>query len=380
MYTILADGKTVYAPNLARDGYGVISPKLTLELNKAGSLTFVLPPNNVMYDGIKKLKSIVTVFDDEEEIFRGRVLHDEKDFYNKKSLYCEGELSFFVDSIQKRYDYQGTLDNLFGFYINNHNKQVEEEKQFTVGQITVTDNNDYVHYSSSQYPNTWDELVSKLVNTHGGYIRTRLSNGVRYVDYIEDYNSYSSQVIEFGVNMLDISEYISADEVFTVLIPLGAEIKSDLEEPTRLTVQAVNNGKDYIEDADAIALFGRIWRVQKWDNVTIASNLLTKGKEFLKRGIEMAVTITIKAIDLHLLNVDTERIKLGDYVRVVSLPHKLDKYFQCTKIVIDLVNPDKTEFTLGSATSSMTEKQVNNTRNVQNTIAVVQDNMQKMGA
>ena len=94
----------------------------------------------------------------------------------------------------------------------------------------------------------------------------------------------------------------------------------------------------------------------------------------------MAVTITIKAIDLHLLNVDTERIKLGDYVRVVSLPHKLDKYFQCTKIVIDLVNPDKTEFTLGSATSSMTEKQVNNTRNVQNTIAVVQDNMQKMGA
>lgn len=180
--------------------------------------------------------------------------------------------------------------------------------------------------------------------------------------------------------MLDISEYISADEVFTVLIPLGAEIKSDLEEPTRLTVQAVNNGKDYIEDADAIALFGRIWRVQKWDNVTIASNLLTKGKEFLKRGIEMAVTITIKAIDLHLLNVDTERIKLGDYVRVVSLPHKLDKYFQCTKIVIDLVNPDKTEFTLGSATSSMTEKQVNNTRNVQNTIAVVQDNMQKMGA
>lgn len=67
--------------------------------------------------------------------------------------------------------------------------------------------------------------------------------------------------------------------------------------------------------------------MQTWDDVTVAANLLTKGNAFLQSGIEMAVSLSIKAVDLHLLNVNTERIKLGDYIRVVSLPHKLDKYF-----------------------------------------------------
>ena len=84
MYTIYADGEALYSPHLANDGYSVLSPKLTVELNKAGSLTFILPPTNVMYDSIQKLKTIITVIQDNEEIFRGRVLHDEKDFYNRK--------------------------------------------------------------------------------------------------------------------------------------------------------------------------------------------------------------------------------------------------------------------------------------------------------
>ena len=161
-----------------------------------------------------------------------------------------------------------------------------------------------------------------------GYIRPRLQNGIRYIDLVEEYGKISSQVIEFGVNMLDITEYITAEDVFTVLIPLE-QSRRDTEGNTtgRLTIESVNGGKDYIEDATAIALFGRIWKVQQWDDVTIASNLLTKGNETLKAGIEMAVSLTMKAVDMHLLDVDTERIKLGDYIRVVSPPHKLDKKF-----------------------------------------------------
>lgn len=373
MYTIYADGEALYSPHLVNDGYGVISPKLTVELNKSGSLSFILPPSNVMYDSIQKLKTIITVMQDNEEIFRGRVLHDEKDFYNRKNVYCEGELSFLLDSIQRPYTFQGDIPDLFRKYINNHNEQVETEKQFTVGNITVTDPNNYINRENSGYSNTLDEIKAKLIDTHGGYIRPRLQNGIRYIDLVEEYGKISSQVIEFGVNMLDITEYISAEDVFTVLIPLGAEQK-DAEGNTtgRLTIESVNGGKDYIEDASAIALFGRIWKVQQWDDVTIASNLLTKGNETLKAGIEMAVSLTMKAVDMHLLDVDTERIKLGDYIRVVSPPHKLDKNFLCSKIVIDMVNPDKTEFTLGVSFTALTDNQVNSTKMVQNMVSVVQ--------
>lgn len=355
MYYILIDGKALYAPNLADDGYDVISPKLNYELNKAGSLEFIVPPNNVLYDQIHKLKSIVQVFDGSEEIFRGRVLHEEKDFYRNKSVYCEGDLAFLLDSVQRVYDYQGTLDGLFRRYIDNHNQQVEETKRFVVGEITVTDKNDYIHYSSTQYPNTFDEINEKLIGTHGGYIRTRLQNDVRYIDYVENYNSVSSQIIEFGVNMLDISEYIKADDVFTVLIPLGAT-QGDSER--RLTVESVNYGMDYIVDQSAVNLFGYIWKINTWDDVTIADNLLTKGLTFLENGIQMSVSLEMKAVDLHLINVDTQRIKIGDYVRVLSVPHHLDRFFQCTKISLDLVDPKNSEYDFGVAFSSMTDMQV----------------------
>ena len=259
-----------------------------------------------------------------------------------------------MDSIQRTYDYAGTLGGLFEQYINNHNDQVEESKRFTVGEITVTDKNNYVHYSSTQYPDTWSELKEKLINTHGGYIRTRFQDGIRYIDYIEDYETISPQIIEFGVNMLDISEYIKADNVFTVLIPLGATQANN----TRLTIASVNQGKDYIKDDSAVDLFGYVWKVNMWDDVTVPENLKTKGQSYLNKGIQMSVSLEMKAVDLHLINVDTQRIRLGDYVRVLSVPHHLDRFFQCTKISLDLVNPNNSQYDFGVAFSSMTDLQV----------------------
>lgn len=373
MYTIHADGKVMYAPNLMNEGYGVISPKLTVELNKAGSLEYILPPNNVMYDNVKKLKTIITVYQDNDEIFRGRVLHDDGDFYRKKKVYCEGELAFLLDSQQRPYIFKGDIPDLFRKFVEGHNARVDSEKRFEVGEITVTDSNNYINRENKNYTKTLDEINEKLIDTHGGYLRSRPSGGKRYLDYVKEYGSVNSQVIEFGKNLLDISEYITAEDVFTVLIPLGAELKDEDGNSTgRLDITSVNDGKDYIEDKTAIALFGRIEKTEIWEDVTIASNLLTKGKVYLKNGIEMAVTLTIKAVDLHLLDVNTEHISLGDLVRVVSVPHKLDKYFLCSKIAYDLMNPDKTEFTFGITFSTMTEKQLNSIKAVKRTASSIQ--------
>lgn len=359
MYAIYSDGELLYSPHMIDEGYGVLQPKLTLELNKAGSLEFTLPPNNVLFDSIQKLKSIITVEQDGTEIFRGRVLHDEKDFYNRKSIYCEGELSFLIDSVIRPYSYQGNIGQYFRKLVTEHNSQVDPEKQFIVGNVTVTDPNDYITRGNINYPTTFDELQSKLVGNLGGYLKTRKSGQLRFLDYLTDAGGVSDQVIQFGVNMLDISEYINAENVFTVLVPLGKkEETEDGSEGSRLTIESVNGGKDYIEDQTAISIFGRITRTETWDDVTVASNLLTKGREFLNQGIEMSVTLSIKAVDLYLLDVKTERIKLGDFVRVLSVPHGLDKYFLCSKMVIDMISPDKTEFTLGVGFTAMTDTQI----------------------
>lgn len=374
MYTIKVDGIGLYAPNLANEGYSVLNPKITYELNKAGSLEFVVPPNNVNYNKIHKLKSIVQVFDDGVEIFRGRVLHDDTDFYKRKSVYCEGELAFLLDSIVRSYDYQGNFDGLFNQMIENHNSQVDDEKKFKIGQITVKDKNDYIHYSSTQYPNTWDEINEKLIKTHGGYLRVRLDDGERYIDYIEDYTNVSDQVIEFGKNMIDLSTYISADDVFTVLIPLGSQIKNESGETTgRVTIESVNDGKDYIQDDNAISIFGKIVKTQKWDNVSHPDNLLYKAHEYLESGVQMATTLTMKAVDLHLLDVNVESIKLGDYCRVLSIPHGIDRLFQCSKIQIDLTNPQNSVYTFGLNLKSMTDQQLSNNSDVKSIISNTND-------
>ena len=374
MYTIYADSKLLYAPTLAGEGYAVLSPKVDVELNKAGSASFRIPPDNDRYNDLQKLKTEINIYDDDDEIFHGRILHEEKCFYNIKDVYCEGELAYFVDSRVRPYSFQGSVRNLVKSYLESHNSQVDSWKQFRLGEVTVTDPNDYITRDSSDYPRSFDEMQAKLVNLMGGYLRTRLTDGMRYLDYVTNYGSVSDQVIEFGKNLLDINEYITAENVFTVLIPLGAEQQdASGNSAGRLTISEVNDGKDYIEDADAIKLFGRIVSVEKWDDVTVASNLLTKGEERLKKGIEMAVSLTIKAVDLHLNNVDVKRIKLGDMVRVVSLPHGLDKYFLCVKISYDLFNPQNTEYTFGVTFSTLTDKQASQQKAAENNISAVKD-------
>lgn len=374
MFYIYADGNAVYAPHLSTEGYGVLSPKLTVELNKAGSLDFVLPPGNVMYDKIQKLKSIFTVFQNGDELFRGRALHDEKDFYKQKHTYCEGELAFLLDSQQRpiKNSTTKTVKAWFQYYISNHNSRVEAAKQFTAGNITVPDASKSLTLKTEDYSSTWDEIEQRLVNVYGGYLKVRVTNGKRYLDWLAESGETSSQIIEFGRNLLDITEHITAENIFTVLIPLGKTQSNSSGVTTgKLTIASVNSNKDYLEDATAISLFGRIEATMDWSEVDNASTLKSLGQTALKQNIEQSITLTVKAVDLHLLDANTDSIHLGDWVRVVSLPHGLDKLFQCTKITYDLVSPDQTEYTFGVTYTSLTDKQVNGEKNIRSTTTIV---------
>lgn len=94
MYQVRCDDKIIY--DLRDKDLKIISPKLSQEVNKTGTFNFTIPPKNPWYNYIKKLKSIITVYQDDEEIFRGRVLNDKLDFYNRKQVECERRAFFFA--------------------------------------------------------------------------------------------------------------------------------------------------------------------------------------------------------------------------------------------------------------------------------------------
>ena len=94
--------------------------------------------------------------------------------------------------------------------------------------------------------------------------------------------------------------------------------------------------------------YGWIEKVVHWDDVTEPSNLLSKAREYLNEAQFEDMELEVTALDLHYLDIQTERIKLLDEIRVVSSPHGLDKFFPVRKMVIPLDNPEDTLFTFGT--------------------------------
>lgn len=347
MYRVYCDGLPIYNDKL--EGLKIFSPSLDLELNKTGSFSFTLYPDHPYYGSIQKLKSIITVYQEDYLLFRGRVLDDEIGFYNKREVTCEGELAFLLDSIKRPYDFTGSVAEYLALLLESHNAQVDETKRFTLGNVTVTDPNDYIVRSNIDYTDTWKEMNDKLLTLLGGFLSVRHADGVAYLDYLADFALLSPQKIEFGKNLLDQKRIIKGADVATVVIPLGAKLKDAEGKDTdkRLTIETVNGGADFIEDASAISQYGTIVKTVIFDDVTIAENLKAKGQAYLSSLVKLPESIELTAADLATVSTAFSSFHLGTYVDVVSKPHGLNQKFLVRKLSINLLDPAANKLTLG---------------------------------
>lgn len=371
MYQITCDDEILYDVRLKNRI--VLSPALNLEVGKNGTLSFILPPQNDLYNSIEQQKSIIKVFQVDKfetgilktEIFRGIVYSEKTNFWNRKQVECEGELSFFNDSIVRPYTYEGDVETLFKKLVNEHNSVVDVNKQFIPRRCSVVDPNNYITRANLNYPTTKSEMNEKLLDILGGHFETEEANGARYIDYLAEYEKVSSQRIEFGKNELDISQFITSEDVKTRIVPLG---KKDEETGEYLTIKSVNNGLDYIQDNSAIALFGIKEDKVVFDDVTLPENLLSKGQAYLNEVINKTISIEVSAADLHNLDVNIEAFHIGEYVRVLSKPHGLDRYFLLSKLSLALDKPSECKMTLGATFKSFTQKQIEAEKKLNQTV------------
>lgn len=349
MYRVYCDGSLLYHSKL--ENLKIFSPSIELELNKTGSFNFIVYSDHPYYSRIKKLKSVITVYQGDYLLFRGRVLDTETGFYNEKQVVCEGELSFLLDSVQRPYDYTGTIAGFLNMLVDSHNAQVEEAKWFTVGNVTVTDPNDYIIRSNIDYVPVWEELQKKLIDLLGGYIAVRHEGNINYIDYLQDFTMLSPQAITFGKNLLDVKRTRKGADIATALIPLGAKLQDEegKDTDTRLTVAAVNNGLDFIADPETIAQYGFICKTKVWDDVTESANLLAKGKAYLPTLVNKPETVELTAADLATVNSSFDSFHVGTYVKVDSSPHGIAQNFLVVKLSIKLLEPGANRLTLGGA-------------------------------
>ncbi len=365
MYTVYSDSICLMDPSKS---VLLVDSILELAMNEAGSFSFSLPVSHAAYESIKQ-SSRITVFKNEEAIFYGRVSSIETDFYKTKAIKADGELSYLADSIQRPAEYHDqSVRGFIQTLINNHNEQCEEK--FDLGVVNITDPNDSL-YRYTNYEDTLFCLLDKVISRLGGIISIRHQDGHRYLDILKEYPRACKQTIRFKENLMDYLCSSSSDQLATVVIPLGATVENRaieaLEE--RVSISSINNGKDYLESASAIAKYGRICKVVTFDDIHTPSLLKTKGQEYLNHQQFEDLQLEISAIDLSILDVDIDDFRLLDRIRVQSDYHEMDEVFPLTSMTLHLLQPDQNLYHLGgkpvSFTSSTSSAQVSVTQKVQ---------------
>lgn len=208
---------------------------------------------------------------------------------------------------------------------------------------------------------TWDILQSELTDVYGGYLVVRYSDDgkTRYLDYLdgEGVTDENSQTVEFGVNMLDLNNYVKADNIVTRVIAVGYQTKGWWIFKSTKTIQESAN------DKAAQNVYGIITRVIVIDGKSITrQKLLDAANEELRKNLRYYDGIEVSAIDLHDAGIDTERLGWMKKTRIVSKPHGIDTPLVLTKVVEPLDAPDKKKFTFGTSFYSISDLQALSSR------------------
>lgn len=357
---------TIHSDNLDRISGG----KIVKAVNAVDSFTFTIYPDNAGYNKLKPLTTSVTVTDDStgKDIFIGRVLKcpdsmDEQGLICK-SVTCEGRLGWLYDSVQPYAEYKVVgIRTVLASFISKHNTQVGDDKHISVGQVTVTGENNYTY--SVNWVSTMDAISEQLVGKFGGEIQLRDQGGKVYIDYLEHIGHGTDTKIELAVNLKTISREVDETSVITRLYPLGAKL-TDSEK--RLTIGSVNGGKDYIEDSALVAKYGVISGTQTWDDVTQASVLKTKATAYLKSANKAKKQYKITAVDLSTIDMNFEQFELGCWYRVVNPLMGIDEDLRIIGITINLDSPEQSELTFGDKFETMTGFMTAKTKSLQTAI------------
>lgn len=344
--------------------------KVAKSINAVDSFSFTIYPNNAGYDLLKPLTTAVKVYDENtgKDIFIGRVLKcpdsmDERGLICRK-VTCEGRLGWLYDSVQPYVEYKMVgISTVLSSFLSKHNAQVGADKRIELGQVTVTASNNYTY--TANWDKTMNVIADKLIGKFGGEIQLRDKDGKVYLDYLENIGHGTDTTIELAVNLKTISREVDETAVITRLYPLGAKL-TDSEK--RLTIGTVNGGKDYIEDSSLIAKYGVISGPQIWDDVTLASNLLSKGKEYLKSVNRAKVQYQITALDLSRIDKHIEQFELGCWYRVKNSLMGIDEDLRIVGISIDLDNPQASQLTFGDRFETLSGFMTAKTQSLQSAI------------
>lgn len=332
---IYLDGEVLYDSTSATPDDAIGQPTLKYEIGKAGSLTFSIYPTHPKYDQLFKMKSQISFEEDDEELFFGRIFSVEVGTWLQKAVTCEGILNVLNDFTFGKTEVTTTPSAFFSTLIGAHNSAAaaagETWKQFTVGTVNVDDMNDDTTIKVNNIGNIKGILDSSLINKFNGFLRVRKSGNVRYLDWLKSYNVNATQTLAIGENIVELQDTQDGEDIFSYLIGTGKDDTS--------------TGEIKVSD-EAVEKYGKIVKIVGFDDISDSGQLQAMAERYIEDNWhDTPRSITVTAVDLHLLNPNVTRIHIGDNVLLVSEAHGLNEWYTCTAIEYDICEPQNNRYT-----------------------------------
>lgn len=366
-----AEGAVLHEP----ESYGnkAITGTIELLFNGVDTAEFKIPMNNSLYRKMEPITWLVKVVNtvDGEIVFDGRVAKIDGEFsgLHSQTIKCEDCLAYLHDSTQIYRKVQNTtIKQFLQMLVDEHNKQVEPWKRFRLDRVTVENSTDNVYRYTEDTKDTFDTIKDKLIDRLGGYlIWHRDSSGGLVLDYLKEYGEMVDTPIMLGKNLQSAKREFDVTELITRLVPVGSAIEQPEGAPVdqgqdaampKYTIDGVNNGVRYLEDAALKDRFGTIQKAVEWQDVKVPQILKSKGLQYLSNQRVGLLSWTVDVVDISLLDPSYKSFQLGNYYPIVDDFLSVTENLQVVEKKLDITQPQKMTLKIGTQNKTLSQYQL----------------------
>lgn len=390
MYKVILKDIDTGVTRTIHDIYGnkIIKGDISQSINEIDSFSFDILSNNIGFNFITAFKTHVEVLNTKTNkyAFKGRILLSNFNMDSNgliyKSVTCESRLAYLCDSrvplvAEKYYEGDDTktgLEEFIDVLLDNHNSRVEDYKKIYRGTITVQpfESSNNVTKALDGKQTTWEALQDKLIKSFGGeFLLHEDENGILYLDYVTQLGETKSTSIELSKNLKTVKKEIDPTSFVTRLYPYGSEFENEDGTKERLTINSVNNDISYIEDEEAKATYGIVEATETFENITVASNLLTTARSWLASNNKVLQKYTITYLDLSLIGLDIQEIEMYNTYPVKNELMGIDEDLRVVSRKIDVVNPQNSSVDVGDMFKTLSDIEAEKVKEINNAITEI---------
>ena len=403
-YRVLYDNQLLFDPYTDDR---ITDTKLSSKLNAASYFDFTIAPTHSLYSKLEERAGEVRICFNNLILFKGEITKIDEDFEGNYSVSCTGVLDYLTATRVRPYSTvegeqplkaPSSFDGYFQWLIDQHNSNcLDSRKHFSVGvnQGNMLDKNNYIYRSSEQRPTTASEIEDKILNSAGGYLFIRYRDDLNILDLYADVHDVNTQIIDYGVNMIDFTKTTTTEGQYTAVVATGYTPNPPEGQPDAkmkpITLEGCTDGGtpysstivkmgDRVYDVEAVKRYGYHEYYVSNTDITTYDGLLYYACKTLNTLLSPALTISVKAVDLALIMGEKyKHLQLGQAVRIRSKPRKVDEYLMVNSIDLDLMNPENTTFDLGASYDTLTGQQSAYLKSLNSSINASLDTVASLG-